>query len=179
MPMPEPSKLNQLQFEYAWKWFNFHADQRTKMFNFMLIVLGIFATAVVSAYDKHLPSLVTAGLCFIAAALAIAFALLDQRNQDLVRFGEEILAHLEGSCIFGGEGTMIKNRKGADIQFGILVRQTHDDKGKENWCYFARTGRHRFWLPAVSCVIAALFGIAGGLILYVGDKSACAPCIQL
>lgn len=54
-PRPDPSELQKLRFDYAWKWFNFHAEQRTKMFNFMLIGLGIFASAIVAAIDKKLP----------------------------------------------------------------------------------------------------------------------------
>jgi ABC-type uncharacterized transport system permease subunit len=53
---PFPSDLHKMPFDYAWKWFAFHAEQRTKMFNFMLIVLGIFATAIAGTLDKQLPS---------------------------------------------------------------------------------------------------------------------------
>jgi hypothetical protein len=40
-PSGDVSDLVKLQFDYAWKWFSFHADQRVKMFNFMLVVFGI------------------------------------------------------------------------------------------------------------------------------------------
>ena len=50
----EPTELQKLRFDYAWKWFNFHAEQRTKMFNFMLVGLGILATALVGAIEKKL-----------------------------------------------------------------------------------------------------------------------------
>src|SRR5690348_4185358 len=95
-------ELPKLQFDYAWKWFSYHADQRVKMFNFMLIVLGIFASAIVSAVgNKELPIGFAAVLCFVAAALALIFPLLDRRNRDLVWLGEELLTHLEKTVIFG------------------------------------------------------------------------------
>lgn len=31
-----PTDLEKMRFDYAWKWFNYHADQRMKMFNFIL-----------------------------------------------------------------------------------------------------------------------------------------------
>jgi hypothetical protein len=47
MRLPDdPSELQKLQFDFAWKWFAYHADQRVKMFNFMLIVFGIFRRGV-------------------------------------------------------------------------------------------------------------------------------------
>jgi hypothetical protein len=84
------SGLHKLQFDYAWKWFNYHADQRVKMFNFMLVVLGIFAAGIVNAFDKA-PNTVTAFLCFFAAGLAVVFTFLDRRNRDLVWLGEDVL----------------------------------------------------------------------------------------
>lgn len=56
MPDPKPAvdpptDLHKLQFEYAWKWFSFHADQRTKVFNFMLILVGILAAGTINALE--------------------------------------------------------------------------------------------------------------------------------
>src|SRR5947207_1704183 len=121
-PQSEPSDLHKLQFDYAWKWFAYHADQRVKMFNFMLIVLGIFATAIVSAIANHLQPGFTAILCFVAAAMALIFSLLDRRNRDLVWLGEEVLTHVEKSILFG-QDVRIQDRDGRPIQFGILSRQ--------------------------------------------------------
>src|ERR1700691_3702810 len=89
-PTNPPSELCKLQFDYAWKWFSFHADQRTKVFNFMLVVLGIFLAGIITGLNKELSHLGAAILCFIAAGLAVIFARLDRRNRDLVWLGEEI-----------------------------------------------------------------------------------------
>jgi hypothetical protein len=127
-------ELQKLQFDYAWKWFSYHADQRIKMFNFMLIALGIFSTAIVSSVAYHIASGFTFALCCVAAVLALVFWFLDTRNRDLVELGEELLTDLEKKVIFG-EGTKIKNRHGDDIQFGILSRQSFEDdeRMKETW----------------------------------------------
>jgi hypothetical protein len=127
---PQLSELQKLQFDYAWKWFSYHADQRVKMFNFMLAIFGIFAAAVVGAVANHLPAGFTAILCGIAAALGLIFPRLDRRNRDLVWLGEELLAHLERTVIFG-EGVGIRGRNGESIQLGILLRQSVEERARD------------------------------------------------
>ncbi len=78
----EPSELDQLRFDYAWKWFNFHAEQRTKMFNFMIVGLGALAAAVVTAINDHLVPVVRCA-CVLGIVLALVFLLLDGRNRRL------------------------------------------------------------------------------------------------
>jgi len=170
----DPSELQKLQFDYAWKWFNFHGDQRIKMFNFMLLVFGIFAAGVVNALN-HVSHYVTAILCFTAACIAPIFGRLDRRNRDLVWFGEDVLMHLERERIFGKD-VKIKGRHGEDIHFGILMRQLSEDNEMrqvlgDRCCgriqmlvRDAWLGKHRFWLPTISRLIAVLFLLAGILI---------------
>lgn len=178
-----PSELYKLQFDYAWKWFSFHADQRIKMFNYMLVVFGIFAAGIVNALDKHLPNLVTAILCFGAGFLALIFARLDGRNRDLVWLGEDVLMHLEREGIFGTD-IKINGRYDAKVDFGILWRQALEEKAATDriraalrdkgcvplvsWIHDAWRGKHRVWLPFVSYLIAILFFSAGILILRFG-----------
>jgi hypothetical protein len=164
-PQTDPSELQKLQFDYAWKWFSHHANQRVKMFNFMLIALGVFATAIVSAIANHLQSGFAAVLCFVAAAFALAFSLLDDRNRYLVSLGEELLAHLERSTLFG-QGVSIQDRDGKTIQFGVLSRQESEEWGKRGLMHDICHGKHRVWLPFVSRVMSALFVVAGIWILY-------------
>jgi hypothetical protein len=184
-PHDPPLELCKLQFDYAWKWFSYHADQRVKMFNFMLVVFGVFATAIGSTVGR-LPSGFTAVLCFVAAALGLIFPLLDRRNRDLVWLGEELLTHLEKNFIFG-EGITIKDRSGKDIRLGILSRQSFedDDRAKDFWLAWGKgvggiwcawstwrawgkrvddgwRGKHRVWLPTVGILMFVLF-LAGGV----------------
>jgi hypothetical protein len=177
-PPQQVSDLHKLQFDYAWKWFSYHADQRVKMFNFMLVVLGIFAAGVVNALDKT-PNIVTAFLCFFAAGLAVVFTFLDRRNRDLVWLGENVLTHLERKAIFG-EGAKIQDRYDQPIDFGILWRQALEEQsphrrpirdalrdalGPNAWrsaCRDAWLGKHRIWLRFVGFALAILF-LAGGI----------------
>jgi hypothetical protein len=136
------------------------------MFNFMLIVFGIFAAAVVNALDKNLPSIVVAGLCFIAAALAIVFTLLDRRNRDLVWLGEDVLVELERRSIFGC-GT-ISGRYDKEVVLGILWRQSQEERAaKRGIVDSALQGKHRIWLPWIGYLIGTIFFAAGVLYLLV------------
>jgi hypothetical protein len=73
-----PSKLSAAHFDYAWKWFNFHAAQRTTMFNFMLIIFGFLAAAIAGTYEKT--TVLSVWLCAFGAVVAVIFSLLDKRN---------------------------------------------------------------------------------------------------
>jgi len=140
-----------------------------------LVAMGLFATAVASAYDKHLPNHFSAGLCFIAAALAFVFSLLDFRNQQLVWLGEDILIYLERNSIFDNlaefDGRLIftsRWRVGTDakVKFGILWRQKQEGGPKTNcwpleWLRNHLSGKHRYLLREIAYIIALLFLIAG------------------
>jgi beta-phosphoglucomutase-like phosphatase (HAD superfamily) len=150
---------NDLQFDYAWKWFNYHADQRIKMFNYMFVGLGLFATAVVGLVGKRdLPPIVPAALCFAAGFLAVIFVLLDKRNQYLVLLGEDVLAELEKRTIFG-LGKQMKTRRGETAAFGILMQQERAYP-KYGFLRHAVQGRHRIWLRWIAILLAGLFFVA-------------------
>src|SRR5205807_9929653 len=89
-----------LQLEYAWKWFSYHADQRVKLFNYMLVVFGALTAAIVSAINSNAPTALEVFLCMISALLALAFFFLDGRNQYLVRLGEHVLTSIEKDTLF-------------------------------------------------------------------------------
>ncbi len=155
-----------LQFDYAWKWFNFHADQRVKMFNYMFVGLGLFATAIVGTLDKHLNTLVPVSLCALAALLALIFSRIDTRNQALLRLSEEVLTELERTAIFGSENWIV-DRAGSRIHFGILWRQYLEDHRPNGFVKVvsdAWQGRHRIWLRAIAILLAALFATSSLLI---------------
>lgn len=136
------------------------------MFNYMLLVFGIFAAGVVNALDKELPPIALAGLCFSGTVLALIFIRLDARNRDLVWMGEAILVELEREVLFGENATIKGHRdkeKDQDINFGILLRQAKlPSYGR---ICSAWQGKHRALLPLVGFLIAGLFFAAGMWIL--------------
>jgi hypothetical protein len=42
--------LQKLRADYAWKWFDLHAKQRMTLFNYFLIIAGIFANAILLSF---------------------------------------------------------------------------------------------------------------------------------
>jgi hypothetical protein len=51
-----PSALLTERMKYAWSWFQYHADQRVKVFNFYLVFVGIVAVAYSTALKEALTS---------------------------------------------------------------------------------------------------------------------------
>ena len=162
-PKAEQQKL---QFEYAWKWFSFHADQRTKVFNFMLIVFGIFAAGIVNALDKHLPKIAAAGLAIFAAILALIFSRLDRRNRDLLWRSEDILKKLEREVIFNPTDT-VEDSYGETVRSSILNRDDPPTRWKKKSALNdAVLGKHRRWFPFIAYLFAGLFVAAAVLIWF-------------
>jgi hypothetical protein len=64
VPQSPDSDLYKTQFDYAWKWFDFHAKQRTSMFNFYIIVVGatLGAVAALAKAAWAMPSTFCVGL---------------------------------------------------------------------------------------------------------------------
>ena len=101
-----------LRFELGWRWFALRAKQRVSMFNFFILVAGILANAYVLLIRENL-AVQAAFLALVAAAVSLAFVLLDKRNKQLVDLGEDLLRTLEGGELGlaselhsrGGQGT--------------------------------------------------------------------------
>ena len=64
---------------------------------------------------------------------------------------------MEKNAIFG-EGVTIKDRGDKDIRFGILSRQSFEDKTRKDW---RMCTRHRVLLPLVGILMFASFLAAG------------------
>lgn len=160
--LPDPTELQKLRFDYAWKWFNFHADQRMKMFNFMLIGLGIFASAVVSAIEKKL-LLEAAVLSMAAMGVAVVFRYLDKRNRYLYVVAMDVLIDAEKNVVFG-EKVEFDDHKGTSKKFGIARRialeEKSDPSGWGGKLKGAKDGRHRCLMPLLAWAFAGLFAIA-------------------
>jgi hypothetical protein len=160
---PPDERLKSAQFDYAWKWFVFHADQRTKMFNFMLVAMGLFANAIVTSIDKDL-RLVAAILCAVTGIVAIIFRQIDWRNEHLVNIGEDALKQLETKWLFmGAAGEVEKTKCEKGHLNAILLRKQEDDAKlvSENWVadFYngLKHGKHRTCLRAIALLMAALF----------------------
>ena len=167
-PEERDLRIDELRFSYAWNYFSFHARQRTTMFNFFLIAVGIIANAVILALRDYLPLAVPMSLLVVGAVFCFAFFCLDKRNVQLLDMGENILAKLEEDTVFKGLGSV----EGLEeIPLGFLHREAVEEKrrkevGVENperrylrW----RTGltgrlfRHGTWIPFIQWLLMVAF----------------------
>lgn len=76
----------------AWVYFDRHAEQRLKTFNFYLLLVGAIIAGFISAKDK-LP--VTWPILALLAPVTFIFYKLDVRNRQLTKHSEEALKILE------------------------------------------------------------------------------------
>jgi hypothetical protein len=146
------------RLDYAWKWFNFHAEQRTKMFNYMLVGLGILATAIATMVQKGL-ALEASCLSAAGVLLCIAFWFMDYRNRYLYSLAQGVLLQIETTQLFPGES-----------ETGIVKELSQREGGPKPWRTGIAGGQHRFWMPLVIIVFAILFGSAIALAIYMGSS---------
>lgn len=82
--------------DFAWNWFQYHASQRLTSFNFFLVIVGLllvgYAQAVGHSWDGF-----GVALGMLGALVAAGFLALDVRNDELVQCGLVALEELDGS----------------------------------------------------------------------------------
>lgn len=116
------------QYQFAWDHFKFHADQRTKMFRFFLIVIGLLMTAfsflaksdseTAAAYTPYLFLLFYSG-----GLLATIFLGLDVRNTQLIEHSESILRRIETKWLFPDPEWYEETKRQQDpTKLGLLSR---------------------------------------------------------
>jgi hypothetical protein len=82
--------------DYAWNYFQLHANQRLATFNFYIALSTLVTTGLVASFHKDIkiPSL-GAVLGLLLIAFSYIFYRLDERNRALVHYGEEALKLFE------------------------------------------------------------------------------------
>lgn len=146
-------ELVKLQFDYGWKYFDFHAKQRTTMLSFFFVGVAFLANALVSLLEIRLLD-PAAFLAFAGFSISLGFLLLDFRNSKLVNIAEDLLIYLEEQNIFGAGDICIYKHKETEnkkkVRFGILFREQQEGP----WCLIRR---HSFSIRAIEVISAAMF----------------------
>ncbi len=168
-------RLFEARYAYAWDYFDFHAKQRTTVFNFFLIVAGLFVNAYITAFKDVKPEdgyVLMTILAMAGALITVFFAFLDRRNEELVHIAEDVLESLETDVLFAGYerpvlfprrrtllGRMKIEKGRRSRKLGILMRQAIDDADEQ-------VGRSKFshgtWLPLLQYQETASSGISMG-----------------
>jgi hypothetical protein len=133
-------RLFENRLKYAWDYFDFHARQRTTMFNFFVLFVGFVLNAYATLLKDH--SYIAMIVAFVGAILVIFFLMFDRRNEELVHIAEAVLESLEKDVLFKDYKRTVPwpKRRGwwrmkepstPDTQLGILLRQTADKDAEE------------------------------------------------
>jgi hypothetical protein len=171
----DDSQLFNSRFEYGWRFFDFHAKQRTTIFNFFVVFSGflIGAFAILLQKNEHWPLVI---LSLFGAVITFFFIFLERRNEELVHIAEDILRALEQEVLFRGmrdqvkwphqrtrwRGRMIESLQ--PVPVGIFVRQDYDEHNDAGSKY-----SHGTWMPGVQllvcglCVVTAIYAFLLGV----------------
>jgi hypothetical protein len=149
---------DKVRLEYAWKYFEFHANQRMTMFNFFIGFSALFIGACGKLFSVGYYKILFFILLF-GAVYTLIFLFLDRRNEELVHIAEALLLELEKTVFFDNYNAKVlypmrrnllggmDKKETADIPVGIFSRQEHEeDKIAKNYVGESKYS-HGIWLP--------------------------------
>lgn len=144
--------LTKMQFDYAWKWFDLHAKQRTTIFNYFMVIVGILANALVTAYKEGYQSLVVP-IGVLGAATSLAFIVFDVRNRHLILQAEDVLEKLEDDQIYPAD---FKGGAGRRLGFMVVERESKMREGQARSIYKSFL-KHKWWIRGLELAVGACF----------------------
>ena len=158
-------KLLEARRAYGWGYFDFHAKQRTTMFNFYLVFTGFVINGFAAVVKEHM-YVVSLFLAFLGVGSSIIFLCLDRRNEEFVHVAEDVLRAVEEDVLFRKEKRKTRCPRRRSIfgvmeeddlkvhQTGIFLREEADiaEFGPSPY-------RHGLWIPIF------LLSMAGAYIL--------------
>lgn len=137
---------------YAWDWFEYHAGQRTSMFNYGLAAAAILAAGYGSSIDKD--PMVSFAIGVVGIIVSLSFVAVDGRNRFLVNHGEEMLRAVESSLI---PQVAVGSTEFAKPN-GILTKIFSADR-QEGFFPSLLKGKHRIHMRLVQAVFAVAFAL--------------------
>ena len=141
----ELQPIDQARLDIGWKWFDFHAKQRTTIFNFFLLITGIILNAYVLAIRECLYQIAIA-LSVFGILQAIVFFLFDIRNRQLTAHAENVIEMVERTHLFPEDYRSPKINCGKQIGLLIVEKETGMREGERRsifqWFLKMKVGIH-------------------------------------
>jgi hypothetical protein len=106
-------------FDYAWKYFEYHAAQRLQMIRFYLTAIIAIGTGIGFLYKESDFALATL-MSIFGAAITLIFWRLDQRVADLIKHAERALKLEESRLARETENNAMKIVEAADGNLRIF-----------------------------------------------------------
>lgn len=158
----------------AWKWFEFHADQRLRAFYYFLLIMGALSWGYINCllnYSQKL-EVVTHVIPFFGIIVSLAFLFIEIRNVELVNIGREVLAALDFPP------SVIDSKDPPDRYEIIKTKVLNDAVGNQNktWHWIVPivrpVVRHELWLRFIY-----LTSLIFSIVLFLSSTNACIPLI--
>ncbi|QOZ80783.1 hypothetical protein XH83_33745 [Bradyrhizobium sp. CCBAU 53351] len=142
-------EFEKMRLELSWRYFDFHARQRTQLFHFFVILSpfvfgGCFYLLKERSQLGGLPGIIAP--C-AGALLVIVFFGLDRRNRQMIEIAEEALMLLEQHLLFASFRTI-------GSAFPGPMTKEHEVNCKRR---FAKCRGHTFLISLVYLLAFALF----------------------
>ena len=163
---PDANTIFSKQFDLAWEHFKFHAEQRTRMFHFFLLVVALLLNAfslLVRSEDAGYQAHAFILLC-LGGLLSTIFLSLDVRNTQLLESSEGLLRKIEKDTLYTDWREEIS---GEEVKLGILSREAvlkkylQDKKqtcGALTWININRI-KHKFAVRSIEIIAIVGFWI--------------------
>lgn len=115
--------MDEWRCKLAWEHFKFHAEQRTRMFHFFLITVGLLLNAFfLLRRDAPGETFAATVLLMAGGVFSTLFFALDVRNTQLLEYGEALLKKIEESLYPPSEWHE-EQEGGGTIRLGMLARE--------------------------------------------------------
>lgn len=147
-------EFEKLRFELSWRYFDFHARQRTQLFHFFIILApfifgGCFYLFKERATVGNIPGEIAS--C-AGALLAIFFFGLDRRNRQIIHLSERAIRLIEAQLLFTAFRPLMEN--------GMLFKGLLTTEKAENGERRLKSLRgHSFLVGAIYWIAFAAFAV--------------------
>ncbi|MCP3403529.1 hypothetical protein [Bradyrhizobium sp. CCGB20] len=123
-------EFEKMRFELAWRYFDFHAKQRTQLFHFFIILAPfLFGGCFYLFREREMVGYTPGMIASLAGALlAIFFFGLDRRNRQIIHLSERAIRLIEAQLLFA-HGFREINDAGALFK-GVLTTEKAENDGR-------------------------------------------------
>lgn len=132
-------ELLKLRYDFAWKHFDFHAKQRTTMFQYFVTIMPLIVGAYFYVFrDRPIThaAYALAGIGALGLLLSLAFWMFDVRNRHLYSISERNLRLLEQNYLYREHLGSFK---------GIITTEQEEYSSKCWYVFF----KFKFWMTLI------------------------------
>lgn len=148
--MPLDPDLRKELRDYAWKYFDRHAEQRLKTFNFYILLCGGIIAGLATVLREPGKEWLAVALASLSAIVSFVFWKLDNRTRFLIKHSEEALKFIEDDMAdLGNEALNVPHRC-------KLFRREKHEQGKCGPAEYSYTTCFRW--------VFAIFGWGGAIL---------------